>query len=153
MSDLLLTDRAFCHLSMLIRDRQYYKFHILFLIPTSIIIFLNLLQSKIVLQQYFVMFKTSLTSSLDILYPFIKVSKLSFELTRLMKWLYFIQDRLQCTCAKRLSQLTEKQSELMRKKLPQKKPIKGVNHIILVASGKGGVGKSTTAGKLVYSNV
>lgn len=36
----------------------------------------------------------------------------------------------------------------MRKKLPQKKPIKGVKHIILVASGKGGVGKSTTAGKI-----
>jgi ATP-binding protein involved in chromosome partitioning len=35
----------------------------------------------------------------------------------------------------------------MRKKLPQKKAIKGVKHIILVASGKGGVGKSTTAGK------
>jgi len=42
--------------------------------------------------------------------------------------------------------LTEKQAELMKKKLPQKKSIKGVKHIILVASGKGGVGKSTTAG-------
>lgn len=40
----------------------------------------------------------------------------------------------------------------MKKKLPQKKPIKGVKHIILVASGKGGVGKSTTAGKLMYYN-
>ncbi|XP_050437717.1 iron-sulfur protein NUBPL isoform X2 [Adelges cooleyi] len=33
----------------------------------------------------------------------------------------------------------------MRKKLPKKKPIKGVGHIILVASGKGGVGKSTVS--------
>jgi hypothetical protein len=41
----------------------------------------------------------------------------------------------------------------MRKKLPQKHPINGVNHIILVASGKGGVGKSTTAGKLMYYNL
>lgn len=55
-----------------------------------------------------------------------------------------------CVCAKRFSQLTEKQTELMRKKLPQKKPIKGVKHIILVASGKGGVGKSTTAGKVIW---
>jgi len=53
---------------------------------------------------------------------------------------------------KHLSQLTEKQAQLMRKKLPQKHPIKGVKHIILVASGKGGVGKSTTAGKLICYN-
>lgn len=51
---------------------------------------------------------------------------------------------------RRLSQLSEKQAELMRKKLPQKKPIKGVKHIVLVASGKGGVGKSTTAGTRVH---
>ena len=30
--------------------------------------------------------------------------------------------------------------------LPRKWPIPGVKHIVLVASGKGGVGKSTTAG-------
>ncbi|XP_026814715.1 iron-sulfur protein NUBPL isoform X1 [Rhopalosiphum maidis] len=56
-----------------------------------------------------------------------------------------MNDQLRCTCVKNLSQLTKKQAELMRKKLPQKHPINGVNHIILVASGKGGVGKSTTA--------
>uniref|UniRef100_A0A2S2QQ82 Iron-sulfur protein NUBPL n=1 Tax=Sipha flava TaxID=143950 RepID=A0A2S2QQ82_9HEMI len=56
-----------------------------------------------------------------------------------------ISGHLQCIHAKCLSQLTENQVELMRKKLPQKKAIKGVKHIILVASGKGGVGKSTTA--------
>ena len=32
--------------------------------------------------------------------------------------------------------------------LPKKLPIGGVNQVIVVASGKGGVGKSTTAGKL-----
>ncbi len=32
-------------------------------------------------------------------------------------------------------------------KLPKKFPIAGVKQIIVVASGKGGVGKSTTAGK------
>lgn len=52
-----------------------------------------------------------------------------------------------CARARRYSRLTEQQAELMRKKLPQRKPIKGVKHIVLVASGKGGVGKSTTAGE------
>ncbi|KAF0764481.1 iron-sulfur protein NUBPL isoform X1, partial [Aphis craccivora] len=56
-----------------------------------------------------------------------------------------INDQLRYSFVKHLSQLTEKQAELMRKKLPQKRPINGVDHIILVASGKGGVGKSTTA--------
>ena len=31
--------------------------------------------------------------------------------------------------------------------IPRKWPIPGVKHIVLVASGKGGVGKSTTAGR------
>lgn len=33
----------------------------------------------------------------------------------------------------------------MARGLPKKKPIKGVKQILLVASGKGGVGKSTTS--------
>lgn len=33
--------------------------------------------------------------------------------------------------------------------LPKQKPIAGVKQVIVVASGKGGVGKSTTAGKQV----
>lgn len=72
------------------------------------------------------MFTTSLVSTINRIYP-------------------MINDKLKCSCVKHLSQLTEKQAQLMKKKLPQKKPIKGVKHIILVASGKGGVGKSTTA--------
>jgi ATP-binding protein involved in chromosome partitioning len=31
--------------------------------------------------------------------------------------------------------------------LPKKMPIAGVKNVVVVASGKGGVGKSTTAGK------
>lgn len=39
----------------------------------------------------------------------------------------------------------------MARGLPKVKPIDGVENIILVASGKGGVGKSTTAGnKIIY---
>ena len=34
--------------------------------------------------------------------------------------------------------------------LPRKWPIPGVKHIVLVASGKGGVGKSTIAGLECY---
>jgi len=37
-------------------------------------------------------------------------------------------------------------SEAMRRGLPRKWPIAGVDHVVVVASGKGGVGKSTTAG-------
>lgn len=32
--------------------------------------------------------------------------------------------------------------------LPKKMPIMGVKKVVVVASGKGGVGKSTTAGKI-----
>ncbi|KAK3913366.1 Iron-sulfur protein NUBPL [Frankliniella fusca] len=38
-----------------------------------------------------------------------------------------------------------RQAQIMAKGLPKKKPIEGVQHVILVASGKGGVGKSTSA--------
>ncbi|KAF7268809.1 hypothetical protein GWI33_018156 [Rhynchophorus ferrugineus] len=37
------------------------------------------------------------------------------------------------------------QKEIMARGLPKQKPIVGVNDIVLVSSGKGGVGKSTTA--------
>lgn len=37
--------------------------------------------------------------------------------------------------------------------LPKKLPIAGVNHVIVVASGKGGVGKSTTAGLFTSVNI
>ena len=36
----------------------------------------------------------------------------------------------------------------MLKGLPKKWPIAGVSHVVVVASAKGGVGKSTTAGAL-----
>ena len=43
--------------------------------------------------------------------------------------------------------LKSRQEKLMARGLPKKKPIPGVKSIVLVSSGKGGVGKSTTAGK------
>ncbi|TMS21668.1 Iron-sulfur protein NUBPL [Larimichthys crocea] len=41
--------------------------------------------------------------------------------------------------------LQERQKQHMAKGLPKQKPITGVKRVIVVASGKGGVGKSTTA--------
>lgn len=45
--------------------------------------------------------------------------------------------------------LQERQKQQMAKGLPKQKPITGVKQVIVVASGKGGVGKSTTAGTAV----
>ena len=42
------------------------------------------------------------------------------------------------------------QEELAKRGLPRKWPVAGVKHVVLVASGKGGVGKSTTAGNDVF---
>ncbi len=41
---------------------------------------------------------------------------------------------------------TSADAEKAQKGLPKKWPIAGVKHIVVVASGKGGVGKSTVAG-------
>ncbi|XP_068109562.1 iron-sulfur cluster transfer protein NUBPL isoform X3 [Hyperolius riggenbachi] len=41
--------------------------------------------------------------------------------------------------------LKDRQSQMMARGLPKQKPIPGVKHVLVVASGKGGVGKSTTA--------
>lgn len=43
-------------------------------------------------------------------------------------------------------ELNEHRAKVMGRGLPEKKPLPGVKSIILVASGKGGVGKTTTAG-------
>lgn len=46
--------------------------------------------------------------------------------------------------------MEKKRAELMARGLPKQKPIPGVKNILLIASGKGGVGKSTTAGEDVF---
>lgn len=45
--------------------------------------------------------------------------------------------------------LQERQKQHMARGLPKHKAIAGVKQVVVVASGKGGVGKSTTAGTLV----
>ncbi|XP_074145656.1 iron-sulfur cluster transfer protein NUBPL [Sminthopsis crassicaudata] len=47
--------------------------------------------------------------------------------------------------------LKDKRAEIMARGLPKQKPIEGVKQVILVASGKGGVGKSTTAVNLALA--
>lgn len=48
--------------------------------------------------------------------------------------------------------LKQRRSQIMSRGLPKQKPIEGVKQVIVVASGKGGVGKSTTAGIIGYSH-
>ncbi|XP_046144151.1 iron-sulfur protein NUBPL isoform X2 [Osmia bicornis bicornis] len=46
---------------------------------------------------------------------------------------------------KKQTKMEAKQKEMMARGLPKQKPLKGVKQIVIVASGKGGVGKSTVA--------
>lgn len=46
--------------------------------------------------------------------------------------------------------LKQRRTQVMSRGLPKQKPIEGVKQVIVVASGKGGVGKSTTAGSTEY---
>uniref|UniRef100_A0A452RTJ4 Nucleotide binding protein like n=1 Tax=Ursus americanus TaxID=9643 RepID=A0A452RTJ4_URSAM len=49
--------------------------------------------------------------------------------------------------------LKQRRTQIMSRGLPKQKPIEGVKQVIVVASGKGGVGKSTTAGIIGYSDL
>ncbi|XP_046404495.1 iron-sulfur protein NUBPL [Ischnura elegans] len=58
-------------------------------------------------------------------------------------WLSSVERRNASTLTK--DDREKRQKEMMSRGLPKRKPLPGVKHIILVASGKGGVGKSTAA--------
>ncbi|KAH0514037.1 Iron-sulfur protein NUBPL [Microtus ochrogaster] len=47
--------------------------------------------------------------------------------------------------------LKQRRTQIMSRGLPKQKPIEGVRQVIVVASGKGGVGKSTTAVNLALA--
>ena len=47
--------------------------------------------------------------------------------------------------------LKKRQEELMKRGLPKRKQIEGVKNVLLVSSGKGGVGKSTVAVNLAVA--
>ncbi|KAK2502589.1 hypothetical protein MC885_013079, partial [Smutsia gigantea] len=62
----------------------------------------------------------------------------------------FRASRVSRVCRRQLSgaeteTLKQRRTQIMSRGLPKQKPIEGVKQVIVVASGKGGVGKSTTA--------
>lgn len=47
----------------------------------------------------------------------------------------------------------DRRAKIMAKGLPKRKPIDGVKDIVLIASGKGGVGKTTVSGRYKNGNI
>ncbi|NWR57045.1 NUBPL protein, partial [Bucorvus abyssinicus] len=49
--------------------------------------------------------------------------------------------------------LRDKRARILSRGLPKQKPIEGVKQVVVFTSGKGGVGKSTTAGKISFLTI
>uniref|UniRef100_A0A8D0FPW8 Iron-sulfur cluster transfer protein NUBPL n=1 Tax=Strix occidentalis caurina TaxID=311401 RepID=A0A8D0FPW8_STROC len=58
---------------------------------------------------------------------------------------------LACPGGSRDEALRDRRARILSRGLPKQKPIEGVKQVVVLASGKGGVGKSTTAGKVIFN--
>lgn len=85
----------------------------------------------------------SLPFSSDAVSKLLVICYISFYFTFSFYLCVFKQRKGELSSSEKLKQ---HQQQVMARGLPKKKSIEGVKNIILVVSGKGGVGKSTTAG-------
>lgn len=72
-------------------------------------------------------------------------------ITRISRLFFTSTIQVSVSSKRFMGQLTDQQRKIMARGLPKKRSLPGVNHVVLVASGKGGVGKSTTSVNLAVA--